>query len=99
MEGQDVPFEDLSGGQKQLVNLAIAFAMNEILSQSKQINIAFLDEVFESLSSNNIELVSELIRKIYKNKTLFLITHQESLPINAKTLKVKRINGLSHYEF
>lgn len=99
MEGQDVPFEDLSGGQKQLVNLAIAFAMNEIMSQSKNINIAFLDEVFESLSQNNIEIVSELIRKIYKNKTLFLITHQESLPISTRVLKVNRINGLSHYEF
>ena len=99
MEGQEVDFEDLSGGQKQLVNLAIAFAMNEALNKSKGINIAFLDEVFESLSSNNIELVSELIRKIYKNKTLFLITHQESLPINARTLRVKRIEGISHYEF
>lgn len=99
LDGQDVPFEDLSGGQKQLVNLAIAFAMNEIMSQSKEVNIAFLDEVFESLSQNNIELVSELIRKIYKNKTLFLITHQESLPIHANVLRVTRVNGLSHYEF
>ena len=99
MEGQEVDFDDLSGGQKQLVNLAIAFAMNEAMNQSKGVNIAFLDEVFESLSSNNIELVSEMIRKIYKNKTLFLITHQESLPINAKVLKVNRIKGLSYYDF
>lgn len=99
MDGQEVPFEDLSGGQKQLVNLAIAFAMNDIMSQSKNINIAFLDEVFESLSQNNIEVVSELIRKIYKNKTLFLITHQESLPISTRVLKVNRVRGISHYEF
>lgn len=99
MDGQEVPFEDLSGGQKQLVNLAIAFAMNDIMSQSKNINIAFLDEVFESLSQNNIEIVSELIRKIYKNKTLFLITHQESLPISTRVLKVNRVRGISHYEF
>lgn len=100
MEGQDVDFNELSGGQKQLASLAIAFAMNEAMTQAKGINIAFLDEVFESLSVNNIELVSDLIRKIYKNKTLFLITHQESLPIsNARVLRVKRIDGLSHYEF
>lgn len=100
MEGQDVDFNELSGGQKQLASLAIAFAMNEAMTQAKGINIAFLDEVFESLSANNIELVSDLIRKIYKNKTLFLITHQESLPIsNARVLRVKRIDGLSHYEF
>lgn len=100
IEGQDVDFNELSGGQKQLASLAIAFAMNEAMTQAKGINIAFLDEVFESLSANNIELVSDLIRKIYKNKTLFLITHQESLPIsNARVLRVKRIDGLSHYEF
>ena len=100
MGGQDVDFNELSGGQKQLASLAIAFAMNEAMTQAKGINIAFLDEVFESLSANNIELVSDLIRKIYKNKTLFLITHQESLPIsNARVLRVKRIDGLSHYEF
>lgn len=99
-EGQEVPYEDLSGGQKQLVHLAVAFAMNALLSESKGVNIAFLDEVFESLSSDNIEIVVGLIRKIYRDKTLFLITHQENLPIpNSRTLKVTRVKGLSHYEF
>jgi len=98
-EGQEVPYEDLSGGQKQLVHLAVAFAMNTILSESKGVNIAFLDEVFESLSSDNIEIVVGLIRKIYRDKTLFLITHQENLPIpNSRVLKVTRVKGLSHYE-
>ena len=99
-EGQEVPYEDLSGGQKQLVHLAVAFAMNTILSEAKGVNIAFLDEVFESLSADNIEIVVGLIRKIYRDKTLFLITHQENLPIpNSKVLRVTRAKGLSHYEY
>lgn len=98
-EGEEVPYEDLSGGQKQLVHLAVAFAMNTLLSESRGVNIAFLDEVFESLSEDNIEIVVGLIRKIYRDKTLFLITHHENLPIpNSRVLKVTRNKGLSQYE-
>lgn len=100
LDGQEVSYEELSGGQKQLVNLAMAFSMNTLVAQAQGTNIAFLDEIFESLSEDNIEIVISLIKKIYKDKTLFLITHQESLPIsNARVLRVKRIKGLSKYEF
>ena len=100
LEGVEVFYEELSGGQKQLVNLAMALAMNQIITQSKGVNIAFLDEVFESLSYDNIEVVIGLIKKVYREKTLFLITHLESLPIpNSKILNVKREHGISAYEF
>lgn len=98
MDGIEVSYEELSGGQKQLVNLAMAFAMNEVMTKAKGINIAFLDEVFENLSSEYVDLVIGLIRKIYKDKTLYLISHQESLPIpNARVLTVTRESGLSQY--
>lgn len=99
-DGIDTLYEELSGGEKQLANLAMAFAMNEVMTNAKGVNLAFLDEVFESLSADNIEIVVGLIRKIYKDKTLFLITHQESLPIpSAKILRVRKEKGLSYYEF
>lgn len=41
LEGVEVFYEELSGGQKQLVNLAMALAMNQIITQSKGVNIAF----------------------------------------------------------
>lgn len=98
MDGIEVSYEELSGGQKTLVNLAMAFAMNEVMTKAKGINIAFLDEVFENLSSEYVDLVIGLIRKIYKDKTLYLISHQESLPIpNAMVLTVTRERGLSQY--
>lgn len=98
MDGIEVSYEELSGGQKTLVNLAMAFAMNEVMTKAKGINIAFLDEVFENLSSEYVDLVIGLIRKIYKDKTLYLISHQESLPIpNARVLTVTREIGLSQY--
>lgn len=98
MDGIEVSYEELSGGQKTLVNIAMAFAMNEVMTKAKGINIAFLDEVFENLSSEYVDLVIGLIRKIYKDKTLYLISHQESLPIpNAGVLTVTRERGLSQY--
>ena len=92
-------YDELSGGEKQLCNVAMAFAMNESLTASKGINIAFLDEVFESLSSDNVEVVTSLIRHIFKEKTLFLITHLDSLPLgNTKILQVEKTQGLSKYQ-
>lgn len=98
MDGIEVSYEELSGGQKTLVNIAMAFAMNEVMTKAKGINIAFLDEAFENLSSEYVDLVIGLIRKIYKDKTLYLISHHESLPIpNARVLTVTRERGLSQY--
>lgn len=99
MEGIEVKYEELSGGQKQLVNLAVAFAMNEVMTSSKGVNIAFLDEIFENLNREAIETVIGLIQRVYQDKTLFLISHHDSLPIhNARVLQVSRKKGLSVYE-
>lgn len=98
-DGMIMDYDELSGGEKQLCNVAMAFAMNESLTASKGINIAFLDEVFESLSSDNVEVVTSLIRHTFANKTLFLITHLDSLPLsNTKILQVEKVNGLSRYQ-
>jgi DNA repair exonuclease SbcCD ATPase subunit len=98
-DGQIIDYDELSGGEKQLCNVAMAFAMNEALTASKGINLAFLDEVFESLSSDNVEVVTSLIRHIFKEKTLFLITHLDSLPLgNTKILQVEKAQGLSRYQ-
>ena len=91
-------YDELSGGQKQLVNVAMAFAMNQSLTASKGINIAFLDEVFESLSSENVEIVCNLIQRVFQSKTLFLISHIESLPLHhSRIIHVQREHGISKY--
>lgn len=98
-DGQIIDYDELSGGEKTLCNIAMAFAMNEALTASKGINLAFLDEVFESLSSDNIEVVISLIRHTFSDKTLFLITHHDSLSLgNTKILQVEKVNGLSRYQ-
>lgn len=99
IRGTYADYNELSGGQKQLVNIAMAFAMHESQSMSKGMNILFLDEVFESLSRDNIELVVELLKKMATDKNIYLITHHDSLPIgNCKVLNVRSNNGLTEFD-
>lgn len=91
-DGHVVDYDELSGGQKQLANISIAFAMHEI----KGANILFLDEVFESLSKDNIEIICDLIDKMSHNRTIFMISHQQSLPLNnCKVFQLDYQSGLT----
>lgn len=99
IDGHYADYEELSGGQKQLVNLAMAMAMHESLSMSKGINLLILDEVFESLDKDNIEIVLDLIKRTSENKSIYIITHQESLPLsNSKILNVDRKEGITVFD-
>lgn len=99
-DNEIIDYADLSGGEKQLVCVAMAFAMNNSISSSQGINIAFCDEVFESLDSENIELVIALIKSVYEDRSLFLITHQNSLPLSvSKTLQVIKNQGRSELKW
>lgn len=91
-------YDELSGGEKGLVNLTMCLALHETLTLSKDVNLLLLDEVFENLDRDNIELVISLIRVLSEGKTVFLISHIENLPFgNCKVLEVCKNNGQTHY--
>lgn len=96
-DGIEMDYKELSGGQQQLVNLSMAFAMNGVLSSSKGINVILLDEIFESLSENNIDVVISLLKTQYKDKSIYMITHLSNLPISGNIIQVGYKNGLSNY--
>lgn len=97
-DGLIIEYEELSGGEKGLVNLTMCLALHETLTLSKGINILLLDEVFENLDADNIELVISLIRTLSEGKTIFLISHIQNLPFgNCKALEVCKNNGHTHY--
>ena len=79
-------YEDLSGGQKQLVNVCVAFAVNELYSAVNECNLLVLDEVFESLSRNNIDIVVEIIKERSRKQSVHLITHREEFMINSSKI-------------
>jgi DNA repair exonuclease SbcCD ATPase subunit len=88
-----IPFQDLSGGQSQMINVATAFAIHDIVSDGS-INILFLDEVFESLSAKNVEIVGTIIGQKSRDKAIYLITHlQDFIAQTTDTLNVTRIGG------
>lgn len=73
------PYASLCGGEKQLGNITASFAIHDVVSQTRDINILFLDEIFENLDKHNIQVVSELISALGDKKSIHLITHRSEL--------------------
>jgi DNA repair exonuclease SbcCD ATPase subunit len=93
-KGQNIAYEDLSGGEQQLVDISIAFAIHDVVGMEKVFNLLILDEVFESLDTTNVELVSELISLKAKNKSVYLITHlRDFSSSNSSVIQVKNKKG------
>lgn len=88
--GDEVPYEDLSKGQKQLTHVALAFSLSDTVQSIKPINCIFLDELFESLNAENTEKVGNIVIKKAVNKCVHLITHNNSFsPANCHTTYVE----------
>jgi len=87
--GEIVPYDDLSGGQQQAVDLVTAFSIHDVVSDTKNCSLFVMDEVFESLDRNNIEVITELINDMAKEKCLYLITHRSEFnPINSNVINL-----------
>jgi len=83
-------YHELSGGQQQLVDVAIAFSFHDLKSATIDCNILIMDEIFESLDEENVEVIMELIKLKSKGKSLHLITHlSEFNSASASVVKVK----------
>jgi DNA repair exonuclease SbcCD ATPase subunit len=95
INGAPVSFADLSGGQAQLANIITAFAAHDLIAKGR-FNIMVLDEVFESLSATNVEIVTELISSKALNQQVFLITHNKDFkPTGARTLEFTLQDGVT----
>ena len=71
--------ERLSGGQKQRISIARGFYNDP--------NFIVMDEPFSSVDSNTRNLVSTFIKKISKEKTLIISSHNtESIDLYNKIL-------------
>jgi DNA repair exonuclease SbcCD ATPase subunit len=71
-----------SSGEKRRVDIAVNLALQDLISSrsSKKLNIAFLDEVLDTLDESGVDNVMELLQEISKDKSsLFVITHNSAL--------------------
>ena len=77
-------FENLSGGEKQRVDLILQFAIRDMMSQylSFTSNILVLDEIFDGLdimgTTNVLNLISKRLTDV---GSIFIISHNDSLEI------------------
>lgn len=96
----DKQYENLSGGEKQKIDLIIQFAIRDMLSQFLNFssNILVLDEIFDNLDSIGCQRVLDLIsNKLLDVSSIFIVTHHSDIqiPNDNEIVIVKDGNGIS----
>jgi len=93
----DKDYKDFSGGEKQRLDIALLFAMHDLISMNSHMNILIMDEVFEGLSEDGETAVFDLIRtKADEGKSVYIITHSAVLDsLYANTIEFSNINGIT----
>ena len=93
-------YENLSGGEKQRIDLITQFAIRDMLS--KQVgfssNILFLDEITDNLDKDSCDKVIDFITNEFKDiESMFIISHHLDLdiPYDSEITVCKDINGVS----
>lgn len=87
----DAQYEELSGGEQQLVDIAMLLALHCTTTASNGVNIIFFDEVFESLDKDNQPIVMDMVKKIWEDgedKSIYIISHRDFVVSNSKTLNM-----------
>ena len=93
-KGEIVTYEELSGGQQQKVDIVTLFSLHDTTTITKDCSLLIMDELFESLDRDNIELLTDLIQDKSKNKNLYLITHRtEFTPTNSNIITLSTKEG------
>ena len=95
-----IHYMSLSGGEKRKISLSVMLGLQELLkiSHNQKTNIMFFDEVAENLDQEGLEGLYILLSELKKDKTLFVITHNnylKSLMDNAKTITMIKAKGVS----
>jgi len=88
-----VDYRDLSGGEQQLVDVVLAFSINESYTMINPINILGLDEIFESLDENNIPIISEILYNKSTKLAIHLITHRKEFISQRIVQKIEMNNS------
>jgi len=75
----------LSGGQTKIVDIATILTLSDLQEhiQGVSINIMLFDEIFDALDDDNIQNISNVLRKIVRNKCLNIISHRHIDQIEA----------------
>lgn len=97
----DKQYENLSGGEKQKVDLIIQFSIRDMLSQFLNFssNILVADEIFDNCDSVGCQKILDMIStKLTDVESIFIVTHHENelmIPYDTRLVIIKGANGIS----
>lgn len=75
----------MSNGEIRMLSLCIAISYIEMVRKMNNINILFMDEVFQSVHKENINLILDLLKVFSKENNLNLIlVHHGLEEVNPK---------------
>ena len=93
-------YENLSGGEKQRIDLITQFAIRDMLAKQLNFssNILFLDEITDNLDKESCDKVIDFITSEFKDiESIFIISHHLDLdiPYDSEITVYKDIMGVS----
>lgn len=78
----EVDYNTLSGGEKQRVDLAIAFGLQDSAETVSSFNISVMDEPEGNLDSETLETLDMLIRIRSERKACYIISHNNQMDLS-----------------
>lgn len=98
----DKMYENLSGGEKQRIDVIIQLAIRDMLCEFMNFNcnILVIDEVFDNLDKISCQAMIGVLSNIDNISSIFIITHHEdlSIPYDKELVVVKNENGISYIQ-
>lgn len=97
-------YENLSGGEKQRIDLILQFAIRSLLQQyfNYSSNILVLDEITDNLdAAATNKIFNFIVNQLKDIGSIFIISHHADeleIPVDSKLLVIKNANGISHIE-
>ena len=93
-------YENLSGGEKQKIDLIVQFSIRDMLCQFLDFrsNIICLDEIFDNLDNVGCQNILNLIsNKLNDIESIFIITHHSDIdiPVDDNIMVIKNSSGVS----
>ena len=102
IEFQDKPYENLSGGEKQKVDIILLLAIRDMMCSylDYSSNIIVLDEIFDQMDLEGCTRILELInKKLNDIDSIFIISHRGNelkIPYDSKLIIEKDERGVSN---
>ena len=97
--GEDIA--SLSGGEQQMVDLAIGLALSDLANTQTagRSNLLILDEPFSQLDDRNCESIVNYLTNVSNKASIFLVSNEENLKmLIPNRIHIVKENGVSNLE-